>query len=423
VDTRTSVQLQGWNLPFASLTQDLKSTPPGIVPLAMNSGLLDSWLVPFMLDTWPDTPEKEPNHSPANAQPVALSTIVNGRIDKPGDRDVFRFDAKAGSEFVAEVYARRLDSPLDSVLMLTDSSGRQLAFNDDHDDKGAGLTTHQADSWLTAKLPADGTYYLHLTDAQDKGGPEYAYRLRVGPPRPDFELRIVPSSVHVRGGASAAVTVSALRKDGFTGEIELLLKDAPPGFRLSGARIPAGQDQVRFTLNAPPLAQDDCIALSLQGRAMIQGQPILRPAVPAENMMQAFAYNHLVPAQEFRVTVTGRMSLRQPIKVLTQTPIKLTPGGMATVRIALPSRRPIEAKLELSEPPEGISLQSTSTLDAGAEIVIRADAAKVKPGQKGNLIILAFAEREPSRKSKSGVMPLRVPVATLPAIPFEIAGK
>jgi len=52
---------------------------------------------------------------------------VNGRIDPPGDRDIFRFTARAGGRIVAEVYARRLDSPLDSVLKLTDAQGLQLA--------------------------------------------------------------------------------------------------------------------------------------------------------------------------------------------------------------------------------------------------------------------------------------------------------
>ena len=91
----------------------------------------------------------------------------------PGDWDVFRFEGHAGDAIVAEVYARRLDSPLDSVLKLTDADGKQLAFNDDHEDKGAGLDTHYADSYLTATLPADGAYYIHLGDAQHQGGPEY----------------------------------------------------------------------------------------------------------------------------------------------------------------------------------------------------------------------------------------------------------
>ena len=120
---------------------------------------------------------------------------------------------------------------LDSVLKLTDAAGRQLAFNDDHEDKACGLITHHADSWLRAVLPSAGTYYLHLYDAQNQGGPEYAYRLRISPPRPDFDLRVVPSSINVRAGAAVPITVHALRRDGFNGPIDLELKDAPAGFQ------------------------------------------------------------------------------------------------------------------------------------------------------------------------------------------------
>ena len=52
-----------------------------------------------------------------------LPVIVNGRIGEPGDSDVFRFEGRAGEEIVAEVFARRLDSPLDSILKLTDAGG------------------------------------------------------------------------------------------------------------------------------------------------------------------------------------------------------------------------------------------------------------------------------------------------------------
>ena len=208
--------------------------------------------MPFAVDTLPEVLEQEPNDSPAAAQAVTLPVIVNGRIEKPGDWDVFRFEGRAGDEVVAEVYARRLDSPLDSVLKLTDDAGNQLAFNDDHEDKGAGLDTHYADSWLRAKLPAAGTYYVHIGDSQRQGGPEYGYRLRISAPRPDFALRVVPSSVNVRGGATVPITVYALRRDGFSGEIAVALKDAPDGFTLGGAKVPAGQDQVRLTLSAPP---------------------------------------------------------------------------------------------------------------------------------------------------------------------------
>ena len=64
---------------------------------------------------------RSPTTRPRSAQQVTLPIIVNGRIDPPGDWDVFRFQGRAGDQIVAEVQARRLDSPLDSVLRLTDA--------------------------------------------------------------------------------------------------------------------------------------------------------------------------------------------------------------------------------------------------------------------------------------------------------------
>jgi hypothetical protein len=43
-----------------------------------------------------------------------------------------------GPDRVAEVIARRLDSPLDSLLKLTDADGNLLALNDDYEDPGTG---------------------------------------------------------------------------------------------------------------------------------------------------------------------------------------------------------------------------------------------------------------------------------------------
>ena len=135
--------------------------------------------------------------------------------------------------------------------IITDAAGRQLAFNDDHEDKGSGLITQHADSYLSVKLPASGAYLVHLGDTQHKGGPDYAYRLRLSEPRPDFELRVPPASLNVRSGGNVALTVWAIRRDGFNGEISLALAHAPDGFTLSGARLPANQDRVSVTMAAP----------------------------------------------------------------------------------------------------------------------------------------------------------------------------
>lgn len=417
----TTVQLTGWNLPTNTLTRtNLES---GVYPLSVRTEDRISNRMPFAVDTLPEMLEKEPNNSQSAAQPVTLPVIINGRIDQPGDWDVFSFEGRAGDEIVAEVYARRLDSPLDSVLKLTDDTGKQLAFNDDNEDKGAGLNTHYADSWLRATLPARGTYYLHLGDTQHQGGPEYGYRLRISPPRPDFALRVVPSSVNVRGGASVPLTVYALRRDGFSNEIAVVLADAPPGFTLGGGKVPANQDQVRLTLMAPPRPTDDPIKLSLEGRATIQGKQVVHAAVPAEDMMQAFAYRHLVPAKELDVAVSGRFMARVSVKILGATPVKIPAGGTARVRLGTPtSAFANRFQLELNEPPEGVAIAKVSPTDEGAEIELHSDAAKAKPGLKGNLIVNIFPGQAmaAAQKGKKQNNQRRAVVGTLPAIPFEI---
>ena len=309
------------------------------------------------------------------------------------------------------------------MLKLTDASGKQLAFNDDHEDKGAGLDTHYADSYLTAMLPADGAFYVHIGDAQRQGGPEYGYRLRISAARPDFALRVVPSSVSVRGGASVPLTVYALRRDGFTNEITLALRDAPAGFKLNGGQGPGDQDQVRLTLLAPAAPTEKPLSLVLEGRAIIEGHAVLHRAVPAEDMMQAFAYRHLVPAQGMEVAVSGRLMNRMSLKILSATPVRIPAGGTARVRVGAPTSAFADRfRLELSDPPEGITLGKVSAADEGAEIELHSDAAKAKPGLKGNLIVNIFPGQAlaAAAKNKKQGNQRRVVVGTLPAIPFEV---
>ena len=89
--------------------------------------------MPFALDTLPETFEKEPNNDPAHAQKVTLPVIINGRIDRQDDWDVFKFSGHAGQTIVAEVFARG-SIPRWIRAQLTDAAGKLLALNDDRED-------------------------------------------------------------------------------------------------------------------------------------------------------------------------------------------------------------------------------------------------------------------------------------------------
>ena len=409
--------LTGWNLPSDHAEVDTTTRPPGWFDLfARDRGHLSNRAV-FVVDAQADTAELEPNDTPAHAQPLTLPAIVNGRIERAEDTDVYRLHGRKGDEIVAEILARRLQSPLDSVLRLTDAAGQMLASNDDFEDKGAGLIAHQADSRLTLTLPADGDYFLHVTDAQHQGSPAHAYRLRVGPPHPDFELRVAPSAVNLRAGGSQVITIYALRHDGFAGEIKLGLGDAPPGFSLSGARLPAGQDKIQLTLNALTAPRDEPCAIRIGGVATIAGQSVTREALPADDVMQAFLYRHLVSARELLVDVAGRTG---PLRVTARLPVEIPAGGTVTITLSSLIPRRVEVTgAELSDAPEGITLQKTEKRFGQLEVVIACDAAKMKPGTEGNLILQGFTQRE-NPNAKDGKKTATLPLGPAPAIPYVI---
>jgi hypothetical protein len=419
--TRAGVEMLGWNLPGAKRVQSFKWKTAGVFPVGTSNCGLHSNTAPFAVDSLPETMAKPEIGRREKAQKVKLPVIVNGRIAAPGETPYFRIDGRAGEEIVAEVTARRLGSPLDSELRLMDAKGKELAFNDDFDDKGAGLLTHQADSFLSLKLPAKGTYYLRIADAQRKSGPEYAYRLRISHPQPDFELLVAPASLNLRAGSTAPVTVQAVRKDGFDGEIAMALQDAPADFTLSGAAIPAGQDRVRITLSVPRTPVGLPLAIQLTGHATIAGREVHHTAVPAEDMEQAFAYRHLVAEDAWMVRVVGAGAGGVPLRAIDK-PVKLPAGGTAPLELFMPPRFQNGVRLALNEPPEGISIQSVSERPNGVALVLKVQAGKVKPGLKGNLIVDAFRDMPPPPNVKSAQR-RRQSLGTLPAIPFEVVGR
>jgi hypothetical protein len=440
--TATTVKLCGWNLPTDTLTIDAQDMTPGLHPLSVGKGEMTSNTMPFSVDTLPECLEQDPNHSTQAAQAVALPVIVNGRIDRPGDWDVFRFEGRAGQEIIVEVRARRLESPLDSVLELFDAAGGRLAFNDDHEDKFDDLRTHHADSLIRFTLPADGSYYVRLGDAQNHGGPEYAYRLRLSGPRPDFEVRVAPSCIHGISWRLNPIAVYVLRKDGFNGEIALRFKDDPFGLALSGGVVPEGQDQIRLTLAMAPLLSADPIPLCLEGRALVDGKEVVHPAVPAEVMTQAFFYKHVVPAADLTLVPTDRTRFREeaaraakenksfpppvtrrsfqtPMEILSEQPVRIPVGGTVEVQVRMSWNRDGQIQVDLSDPPEGITLDSASWIERGLALVLRGDAAKATPKLKGNLMANAFLQTTVTEKD-GATREVRNFIGPLPALPFEV---
>ena len=192
------IELHGVNLPAKKITRAVSADSPPLLQVGVTDAGSASNTLPFAVGDLKEVNEVEPNDSLEQAQKVEVPVVINGRIDKPGDVDYYAFNVEKGQELVMEVHARRLESPLDSVLTLFNAKGQELAENDDTVDLDFPLVTHHADSRLRFTFPAAGTYFLRLKDIQGHGGEAYAYRLTIAPPRPDFALRVTPDNMRSR---------------------------------------------------------------------------------------------------------------------------------------------------------------------------------------------------------------------------------
>ncbi len=414
--SETTVEVSGWNLQPASLKVPSGEGIQTLPQLAHGFATTD---VSFAHDTTPEIFAVEPDNDVSHAAMVKIPATVNGRIESKGDVDVFAVNCKKGAPLVFEVFARRLDSPLDSFLRITDTTGKQLAYCDDREDPGAGLLTHHADSRIDFDPPSDGLVYVQIGDAQRQGGGDFSYRLRIDRPRPDFELRVVPSGITGAPGTSSPVTVYALRKDGFTGDIHF--SAATKGFAISGGCIPAGCDSVDATLTFPDTPTGRIEPVEITGTAEVSGSQVTRKAVPADDMLQAFFYHHLVPTSQLLAYSMPEQPAKKPLKIAQGT-ATITPDNPGLATVLLPPTFPKEGmKAELKNSPDGIWIEGLNPSEDGIQIAFRADPKKVKPGLRGNLLVELSAARLESKGDKKEMK--RWSMGLLPAIPFQLAAE
>nr|MDP7289207.1 hypothetical protein [Phycisphaerae bacterium] len=144
-----------------------------------------------------------------------------------------------------------------------------------------------------------------------------------------------------------------------------------------------------------------------------------------------FLYRHLVPAQDWVVTITGERRDKFNFTVLADEPVKLIPGKPAHVRIACPLGLAEKGiKLVLSQPPKGVKIKKVLPDQRGLRVEFDVDEKLAKPGEKGNLIAIGslkytsiyYSSSKSKRKGKRErkTYTRTMSFGALPAIPFEL---
>jgi hypothetical protein len=191
------------------------------------------------------------------AKTITPPAILNGRIEKPGQIDEWKWQAKKGEMWEFELRAARLGSRLDGVVTICDSQGKPLTK--------AEATA--ADCTARFAAPADSVYVVKVQDRfQSRGGPEYAYRLRiVPPPRPGFRLTLATDAVTLPRKGTAKLKLNVERINGFKEPITLEVKGLPAHVTFSPAVVAANQAAVDLTFKAEEQAKIDVSRLIVEG--------------------------------------------------------------------------------------------------------------------------------------------------------------
>ncbi|HEY0983988.1 hypothetical protein [Schlesneria sp.] len=359
----TDVELSGVNLPddFRGRVEVPSTTAVGIASLPVQLPNQVSNPVGFVVTDLPILVEPAgDNDSPATAVPVEVPQVIAGRIEATSDLDCYAFTATQGERFSFEVISRRQMSNLDSFIRILNEQGQPLREDDDGRFGRLVFADTRLEGW---EAPATGKYFVEIRDGLLRGGAGYEYALQITRTLPSFELEIDTDKTQLTPGTYGAIFVRAVRKHGFTGEIQLHIEGLPEGVVATCGRILAGKGlDGCIVLYAPAELKLAAIDVRIWGTAThplpaASAAPAGTPeAAPAALELTAVA----VPYQEYYSPGGGRGHYpvsNHTVAVgassdllavnLSETEIRLKPGASRKIAVTLVRAKDVNANVTL----------------------------------------------------------------------------
>jgi len=125
-NSETEVELVGFNLP-ADRKVKIKPEKPGEleVPIDLEK-LRNRGTLKVLVTGMKEFVEAEPNDTTDGATKIVVPSAATGRVEKKGDVDLFRFDAKAAQALIIETAAAQRGSPIDTKIEVLYPDGKPV---------------------------------------------------------------------------------------------------------------------------------------------------------------------------------------------------------------------------------------------------------------------------------------------------------
>jgi len=317
---------------------------------------------------FPTALEAEPNDTREQAgEARELPVVFNGVIAKPGDHDWFRFRAKKGQNLQVAVFARRLRSPLDSMIQVVNAKGSSVAENDD----AAG-----PDSSLAFKPDEDGDYAVLVRDHLKRGGPDFAYCVEVASVEPSLSLKIPEVArndtqtrqyIAVPRGNRFATLIS-VKRTSLSSDLTFRADQLPVGLKLLADTMPAKVDQfpVVFEAAADAPVTGKLIDLFAVATNKVEGR-FRNDIELVQGPNNTSYYGTQVDKLLVAVTEAAPFKLR-----IVEPKVPLVQGGSMELKVVVERDpgfdEPIQVKMVWNPP--GVSSLSDVTIPKGTNSVI-----------------------------------------------------
>jgi hypothetical protein len=326
-----------------------------------------SW-APLLVSPLDNNVEREPNDTmeQATVSAVAPPAHWHGVLEQPRDRDWFALDLSKGRRWSVRAETKSLQSAADVEIAVYDPTGREMLRVDDQNLPGGALD----EAAFAFNSDRDGRYHLMVREATGAHGPDMAYRILIEPAGPRVQAIAEHASFTIPQGSYQSLPFTVTRTD-FSGPIEFVLVDAPPGVTLQPRELQAGQNSMICRIVAAADAPQGVYSVGIAARLMPQAPPG-NPAdakVPAANTQESPASSAepiavfevvaqpLVDKQLINVDLI-RLALRDnqrwlPPSVRTRFALQITPPSpfgvdLAEAEVTLP--RYLQAPLRMNTP-------------------------------------------------------------------------
>lgn len=366
--------------------------------------------------------EIEPNNLPTQVQKITLPFDASGSFFPAADVDTYEFAAKKGEVWWVEVASERLGLDTDPFVLvqrvskdgdketltdvaeLYDIASPMKVSTNGYSYDGPPYNVGSPDVLGKVEIKEDGIYRLAVRDlfGGTRNEPGNTYRLIVRQAAPDFSLaawavhmtlrngdrNALSKPLALRAGSTRAFEVVAIRRDGFDGDIELEMKNLPPGVTATGLKIPAGKQQGMMIISAAGDARPAFSVAQMIGHAQINGVSVTRPCRVASMEWPAKDAKQEIPSPRLMadvpVSVTDSEAAPVTVAAAEEKVWEATAGQTLKIPLKATWRNEFTdgvIKLKTYATPLGAVKEVDLPIKAaGAELVLDLAALKTAPG-------------------------------------------